>query len=52
MPVFERIRAGFGKGIDYRAEMFGRLTGELSEHEHAPFQRIVVDEAQDVSVPS
>ena len=51
-PVFERIRAGLReRGLITRAEMFGRLTGELSEHEHAPFQRIVVDEAQDVNVP-
>ena len=51
-PVFERVRAGLReRGLITRAEMFGRLTGELSEHEHAPFQCIVVDEAQDVSVP-
>ena len=51
-PVFERVRAGLReRGLITRAEMFGRLTGELSEQEHAPFQCIVVDEAQDVSVP-
>ena len=51
-PVFERVRAGLReRGLITRAEMFGRLTGELSEQERAPFQCIVVDEAQDVSVP-
>ena len=51
-PVFERVRAGLReRGLITRAEMFGRLTGELSEHDRAPFQCIVVDEAQDVSVP-
>ena len=51
-PVFERVRAGLReRGLITRAEMFGRLTGELSEQERAPFQCIIVDEAQDVSVP-
>ena len=51
-PVFERVRAGLRQsGLITQAEMFGRLTGELSEQERAPFQCIVVDEAQDVSVP-
>ena len=51
-PVFERVRAGLReRGLITLAEMFSRLTRELSEQERAPFQRIVVDEAQDLSVP-
>ena len=51
-PVFERVRAGLReRGLITEAEMFGRLTGELSEQERALFQCIVIDEAQDVSVP-
>ena len=33
-----------------KAEMFGRLTREVERLEHPPFDHVVVDEAQDVSV--
>ena len=51
-PVFERVRLGLReRGLITRAEMFGRLTRKLTGQESSPFQHIVVDEAQDVSVP-
>ena len=51
-PVFERLRSGLREmGLMTRADMFGRLTGELAGHEVTPYQYGVVDEAQDVSVP-
>ena len=51
-PVFERVRLGLReRGLITRAEMFGRLTRKLAGQESSPFQHIVVDEAQDVSVP-
>ena len=51
-PVFERVRAGLrGRGLTTKAELFGRLIGELATQESWLFQHIVVDEAQDISVP-
>ena len=51
-PVFERVRAGLReRKLITNADMFGRLTTELPGQEFSPYQYIVVDEAQDVSVP-
>ena len=51
-PVFEQVRAGLlDRGLITWAEMFGRLTGELPLRESLPFRYVVVDEAQDISVP-
>ena len=51
-PVFERVRAGLRqRGFVTRAEVFGRLTAEISGGASPPYQYVVVDEAQDVSVP-
>ena len=38
------------QGLVTKAEMFGRLTREVERLEHPPFDHVVVDEAQDVSV--
>lgn len=43
-----RLRAD---GLITRAEMFTRLANELGGRRHPPFEHIVVDEAQDLSVP-
>ena len=51
-PVFEQVRAGLlDRGLITWAEMFGRLTRELPLRESLPFRYVVVDEAQDISVP-
>ena len=51
-PVFERVRAGLReRGLITKADMFGRLTGELAGQESSPYKYVVVDEAQDVGVP-
>ena len=51
-PVFERVRAGLRqRGLTTKAEMFGRLTAEIAGRASPPYQFVVVDEAQDVSVP-
>lgn len=39
------------EGLITRAEMFTRLATQLRSRKHPPFDFIVVDEAQDVSVP-
>ena len=50
-PLFERVRSGLREqGLVTKAEMFGRLTREVERLEHPPFEHLVVDEAQDVSV--
>ena len=51
-PVFEQVRIELRqRGLITKAEMFGRLTTELAGQELSPYQYVVVDEAQDVSVP-
>ena len=51
-PIFEWVKSGLRKGgLATRAEMFGRLTAALGQTEERPFDYVVVDEAQDVSVP-
>ena len=50
-PTFDHVRSGLREqGLTTRAEMFGQLTRELIRQERPPFDYIVVDEAQDVSV--
>ena len=50
-PVFESVRSGLREqGLMTKAEMFGRLTQEFARQEHPPFDYVVIDEAQDVSV--
>ena len=51
-PVFEQVRAGLReRGLITRPEMFGRIATEVAGLESPPYQYVVVDEAQDVSVP-
>ena len=50
-PVFQRVKSDLReRGLVTKAEMFGRLTQEIERLEHPPFDHVVVDEAQDVSV--
>ena len=50
-PVFERVKSGLREqGLSTRAEMFGWLTREVERLERPPYDHVVVDEAQDVSV--
>ena len=50
-PVFERVKSRLREqGLLTKAEMFGRLAREVERLEHLPFDHVVVDEAQDVSV--
>ena len=50
-PVFERVKSGLREqGLLTKAEMFGRLTRQVERLERPPFDHVVVDEAQDVSV--
>ena len=50
-PVFQRVRSGLREqGLLTQSEMFGQLARQISETGHPPFDFIVVDEAQDVSV--
>ena len=51
-PVFEWVKSGLVReGLTTRAEMFGRLTSALEDTGERPFEHVVVDEAQDVTVP-
>ncbi len=50
-PVFEVVRSGLReRGLLTMAELLGRLTREVAREEHHPYDHIVIDEAQDVSV--
>ena len=50
-PAFERVRSGLQEqGLLTMAELLGRLTQELTRQEHPPYDHVVIDEAQDVSV--
>ena len=50
-PVFERVRSGLQeRGLLTKAQLFGQLTRKVLQQEHPPFDHVVVDEAQDVSV--
>jgi superfamily I DNA/RNA helicase/mRNA-degrading endonuclease RelE of RelBE toxin-antitoxin system len=49
--IFERIRAALReRRLVTMAELYGRLTARLSGGERSPYDFVVVDEAQDVSV--
>ena len=51
-PVYQRVRAVLReRGLITKAEMFGRLTEEVDAQGPSPFRYVVIDEAQDVSVP-
>ena len=50
-PVFDRVKQGLrDQRLTTKAEMFGRLSQVVGRQERPPFDHIVVDEAQDVSV--
>ena len=50
--VFEKVRAGLkAQNMVTYAYMFSRLASHLSGAKNPPFDYVVVDEAQDVSVP-
>lgn len=50
--VFGRVRAALrAQGLVTRAEVFSRLAAHFSEKAQPPFECVVVDEAQDLSVP-
>lgn len=50
--VFESVREALEqRGLTTHATMFGRLTEHYAETSRGPYDFIVVDEAQDVSVP-
>jgi len=50
--VFEAVRARLhAEGLVTRAEMFTRLARELAGRKRPPFEYVVIDEAQDLSVP-
>ena len=49
--LFERVNAGLrDRGLITRANMYGVLASNLEERRNPPFDFVVVDEAQDVSV--
>jgi len=49
--IFERVRDSLHlQGLVTYSEIFSRLAEKLSEHTHPPFDFIIVDEAQDISV--
>ena len=50
-PVFEGVRSGLReRGLLTMAELLGRLTQEVARQAHPPYDHVVIDEAQDVSV--
>ena len=50
--IFERVRAGLRvKGMVTYADIFSRVAAALAKKAHPAFEFVVVDEAQDVSVP-
>ena len=50
-PVFEGVRSGLRDlGLLTMAELLGQLTQEVAQQEHPPYDHVVIDEAQDVSV--
>jgi mRNA-degrading endonuclease RelE of RelBE toxin-antitoxin system len=49
--VFDAVRAGLAAdGLVSMAGVFTRLAQELAQRPHPPFEHVVVDEAQDVSI--
>jgi superfamily I DNA/RNA helicase len=50
--IFDKVRSRLdAKNLVTRGGIFGRVATALEDGEHPPFEFIVVDEAQDVSVP-
>ena len=50
--IFERVRSALdARGLVSYADVFSRVALKLREITHPPFEFVVVDEAQDVSVP-
>jgi superfamily I DNA/RNA helicase len=50
--IFERVRAALRqRGLVTEAERYGRLAARFAGGEASPYDFVVVDEAQDVSVP-
>jgi len=49
--IFSRVRSGLqARNLITKAYMFGRLASHLNDSEQRPFDYVVVDEAQDISV--
>ena len=49
--IFERVRSGLqSRGLITHAEMFVQLASSFQEGRRSPFDFVVVDEAQDISV--
>ena len=49
--IFERVRDNLHQqGLVTHSEIFSRLAERLSGHNHPPFDYVVVDEAQDITV--
>ncbi len=49
--IFEAVRKHLdAEGVTTRATMFSRLAAQLAQRKRPPFEYVVVDEAQDVSV--
>ena len=50
--IFAALRAALAaKGLITASEMFGRLTTEMEGRDNLPYDFVVVDEAQDASIP-
>jgi len=50
--IFERVRSGLKtRGLVTDSDLFSGLADKFAKIKHPPFEFIVVDEAQDVSVP-
>jgi mRNA-degrading endonuclease RelE of RelBE toxin-antitoxin system len=50
--IFEHVRAALqARGLATEAEVYGRVTAQLTASARPPYDFIVIDEAQDVSVP-
>jgi mRNA-degrading endonuclease RelE of RelBE toxin-antitoxin system len=49
--IFERVRDALkSRNVMTQSAMFGRLTEEIRQSENPPFDFVVVDEAQDISI--
>src|SRR6202043_2555264 len=50
--IFERVRSALkARGLVTWPEIFSRVASKIREGAHPPFEFVVVDEAQDASVP-
>ncbi|WP_045221907.1 3'-5' exonuclease [Desulfonatronum thioautotrophicum] len=51
-PVFHQVRQGLtADGLITEADLFSQLAAQLAQGGRSPFEFIIVDEAQDVSIP-